>query len=534
MALTPAQQQEIERLGRLWNEAKSQEEKTSLNQQANAIRSQAGLKSGVDYDPVSGAALKSGIYSGAGNYSASGVIETSPEDGWSVKERVNRGPGGVVTQGGAVTSQPTEPSAPQLPWYYATGDEGATTVKASTQSDSLLQMIQDMLNQSGSQQQALIAQLQEQAQMQAEAVANAKRQGLDQLIASLKGQQESGLRSIAGAVEDGKTSLEDKYFQNWLATRQQMANRGLAGSGIASDQDTRLLLSKQRDLAGIHRDAARNRFDLESRIGNQLEQAYNALANINTGDIANEQFSELFKTGQGTLTDQARIYADLFKTLLPYDRATVKDLLGNQLDWAKYGNDQQGIELDKAKLLIEQGKVDLDRWKTFGYMPDPTGSGKLVPTAQMSQFQQEQALAEAKARGYFVTEDGSIIPTEDRRHNEAIENLQGKELVARMSQWAQENSLAAQRINLNAQEFAHKMDYDQALLKKAEAELQASNDRTQLSGLRTQLSSVDGLISKLLSEAEYNPAVKQSPEYLTLIQQRDGLMSSISSLFSAQ
>lgn len=411
----------------------------------------------------------------------------------------------------------------------------------SDQLAELYQSIRDTLDTNSRQMQEWMDTIQRQARRQARAIAEQKRQALQDLINSLKTQQESALMGITNSLQDAQQALEDNTFQQWLAARQAMANRGLAGSGIASDQDTRLLLAKQRDLAGIFRDAARQRFDVESQIGQSLEQAYRNLAGISDEEIASNIFQSLYEKGRSELTDQARLYSEMFSKLLPYSLPTVKEQLDffndqqrNQLDWAKLASDNnynwakldldyQRLALDQAKALIDQGKLDLDYWRTLGYIPDP--SGKLVPTAETSQADRKQALEEAKARGYFTGPNGEIIPTEERRSNLANESLRGAELVARVNQWAEENKLAAGRLNLSVAEFQHKVDYDQTMLNRLSEQLKLDKDKTQLDALKSQLSGVDSQIRAYISLGLDVP-----PE---LADARNRIVSQISALFSS-
>lgn len=468
-------------------------------------------------------------------YQSTGKWYAGPEPFEVVYERVygTKPPASAYDAGLRVASEATQPATPTTP-TQTTESTMPSTTNTSDQLAELYQLFHDTLAMNSRQMQEWMATLQEQARRQAQAIAEQKRQALQDLINSLKAQQESALMGITSSLQDAQQALEDRTFQQWLAARQAMANRGLAGSGIASDQDTRLLLAKQRDLAGIFRDAARQRFDVESQIGQSLEQAYRSLAGISDDEIASNIFQSLYEKGRSELMDQARLYADMFGKLLPYSLPTVKDQLDFQLDWAKLALDNdynwakldldhQRLALDQAKALIDQNRLDLDYWKTLGYIPDP--SGKLVPTAETSQADRKLALEEAKARGYFIGPNGEIIPTEERRSNMANEALRGAELVARVNQWAEENKLAAGRLNLSIAEFQHKMDYDRAMLDRLSEQLKLDKDRTQLDALKSQLSGIDSQIRAYISLGLEVP-----PE---LADARNQIVSQIGALFSS-
>lgn len=472
-------------------------------------------------------------------YQSTGKWHAGSEPFEAVYERVygTKPPSSAYDAGRRVASEATQPATPT---QTATSTM-PPTINTSNQLSELYRLFHDTLAMNSRQMQEWMTTIQEQARRQAQAIAEQKRQALQDLINSLKNQQQSALMGITNSLQDAQQALEDKTFQQWLAARQAMANRGLAGSGIASDQDTRLLLAKQRDLAGLFRDAARQRFDVESQIGQALEQAYRSLAGISDEEIASNIFQSLYERGRSELMDQARLYSEMFGKLLPYSLPTVKDQLDflnnqqrNQLDWAKLaldnnynwaklGLDHQRLALDRAKSLIDQGRLDLDYWRTLGYIPDP--SGRLVPTAETSQADRKLALEEAKARGYFIGPNGEIIPTEERRSNQANEALRGAELVARVNQWAEENKLAAGRLNLSIAEFQHKMDYDRAMLDRLSEQLKLDKDKTQLDALKSQLSGVDSQIRAYISLGLEVP-----PE---LADARNRIVSQISALFSS-
>jgi hypothetical protein len=170
------------------------------------------------------------------------------------------------------------------------------------------------------------------AQKQAQDLAKQKTDALQTLIDRLKGNQKTGLEQINNSVADSNQALEDKSFQNFLAARQAMANRGLAGSGLASDQDTRLLLAKQKDLSGVYRDAATRASALNNQYSTQLDDAYKQLSDINVGSLASDAYSKLYTDGMKALNDQ----------------------FGNIVDWAKWGTPSANQTL--------QSQTDLYKW----------------------------------------------------------------------------------------------------------------------------------------------------------------------------
>lgn len=85
--------------------------------------------------------------------------------------------------------------------------------------------------------------------------------------------RDTGLSQIQNSTEDAKQALENKSFQDYLQSRQSIADRGLSGSGIAADADTRLALAKQQNMAGIMRDAATRKSDIEAKYAANMDKA---------------------------------------------------------------------------------------------------------------------------------------------------------------------------------------------------------------------------------------------------------------------
>jgi hypothetical protein len=218
----------------------------------------------------------------------------------------------------------------------------------------------DFQNWQATQQQSLQSDLRTEAMRQAKEIAKQKENALNSLIAQLKTGQEVGLKNIQTGLEDAKQGVEDNSFQKWLTARQAMANRGLAGSGLASDQDTRLLLAKQRDLAGVYRDAENQSFQLSNQYGNSLNDAYTKLSDVNTGEISSDIFQKLYSEGAKGLNDQATNYLKWMEMYYP----SGKDLLSAQESNYQYNNvsgkDQAAINADWAKWNTPSGNAILD------------------------------------------------------------------------------------------------------------------------------------------------------------------------------
>lgn len=118
----------------------------------------------------------------------------------------------------------------------------------------------------------------------AQAAAQAKQQNeamqgqYNSLLGQYQTGQENELKSLDSGYETAKGELEDKSFQQYLNARQTMANRGLAGSGLANDQDTRLLMANSKNLAGLNNILTSNKASTTARYGSQMDTVRNQLA----------------------------------------------------------------------------------------------------------------------------------------------------------------------------------------------------------------------------------------------------------------
>lgn len=181
----------------------------------------------------------------------------------------------------------------------------------------------------------------EQARQQAEREAQQRRQAFQNLVSSLEGAQASELDMLNTQLATSRQSLEDRTFQEYLAARQAMANRGLAGSGLASDQDTRLLLSQGRELARLGQQGQAMASEIMRRYGNQLSQAYQQMASFNQSDREAELLQQLMQSGNQNLQNVANLYLDLIGQTIGYDRVKPADLLRLQFDYDKLSSEEQ-------------------------------------------------------------------------------------------------------------------------------------------------------------------------------------------------
>jgi hypothetical protein len=374
-------------------------------------------------------------------------------------------------------------------------------------------------------------QYRDQAEQEAEQQFQEQQQALNELIASLTAQQDNELKGVDASVEEAKQALEDQIFQQWLQARQAMADRGLAGSGLASDQDTRLLMARQQNLAKILNDAELKKAQIMQEYGQKLQEARDKLSKLSKEQLANDLFQKYYEAGRKSLQDQVQSYSDMLKNMLGYDMPTAGQKLDYNINSGKLQLDQQKAAFDQTMKQREQAlkaiendrRYSLDLSKATGYLYGANGkpitdkNGHLIPILDKQKL--DEAIRHNKAtetetqRHNKVTEGlESQRIAETKRHNMANENLgqqrvdlEAKKLVAQINQWAEENRLKAQKQDLDAKKFMADQKYKQALLDQAGAKLADSKTREQLGVYKQQLNQIYNLMKPYAQKGKKVP-----------------------------
>lgn len=337
-----------------------------INQWANQVRQAAGISNDDSYYGNNPATYQ-------GRPQGGGVISPptlTPGGGVS---------GGVATSdlssigiyptptGGVYSPRPADPAGsqttnvfnpvtggwePQVPAPQAPAYDNQTDMLIANLMELMGMMMNPMNN---PQYQAML----NQARLQAARSAEERRNALNNLIDSLQGGQTSELEMLQSQLASTRQELEDDTFQKYLQARQAMANRGLAGSGLANEQDTRLLLARGRELARISQDAQARTNEIMRRYGNQLAQAQQQLAGISQSDLEAQLFQQMFQSGNQQLMDMAKIYLDLIGQTIGYDYVSKRDLLNLQFDYDKLASEERRA-LDKMTMEERQFYAQLE------------------------------------------------------------------------------------------------------------------------------------------------------------------------------
>jgi hypothetical protein len=329
--------------------------------------------------------------------------------------------------------------------------------------------------------------------------------------------RDTGLSQIQNTTEDAKQALENRSFQDYLQSRQGIADRGLSGSGIAADADTRLALAKQQNMAGIMRDAATRTSDLEAKYsanmdkaksdssllqnkyGTNLMQLLNNMSNSNMNlqnqafklqqDRGNifSQFAPQFGSVQDKMSqinaakyeqdmlaqaqqsadkssvDRMQILSGLLGKMLPYDAMTL-----NQMG-------QLGLGYDK----LNSGNYNNWQDNMFNYQNNQDNLA-----FKYAQMQQNGQLDLAKLLGLF--QDGT--PTLDARKLQQQMEYQNGLLQLRQQGLISDDAYRQAMLQLNTAKFG---------------ETQMQNDRSMMNNV---ISSLDREASTLMAQLKNNPS----------------------------
>jgi hypothetical protein len=132
----------------------------------------------------------------------------------------------------------------------------------------------------------------EYANRQAETQAQAKRNAYNDSIRKNETQNEELLQQIDNNVRESNTALDHSYFQQMLGQQQSQVNSGING-GIAADQNLRLAMSKQGQLADVYKDANLGRMQENNRFTNESTRLSEALSLVEQQKMA--QSEQLFQ-----------------------------------------------------------------------------------------------------------------------------------------------------------------------------------------------------------------------------------------------
>jgi hypothetical protein len=150
------------------------------------------------------------------------------------------------------------------------------------------------------------------ANKQAEAVAQAQRNSINNSTRQNQAMYGQNMRQINGDLKAGVVGTENNFFQTYLQQRQQQSNRGI-NAGMQADQNVRLGMNQQSVLADIYRDTANNKSKESDRYSNEAMKLQDALALVEQQKLteAEKMYQELLTRGYGMLGTERGWYNTL-------------------------------------------------------------------------------------------------------------------------------------------------------------------------------------------------------------------------------
>jgi hypothetical protein len=185
-----------------------------------------------------------------------------------------------------------------------------------------------------------IQQLQDLANQQAKTQNDSQRSALDTLLSQANNTYNSNLTKINNDKTDAQQTLENQSFQDYLKSRQSIADRGLASSGLADDANTRLMLNRNQALASLMKQADAQTSDAKNNFDTAANDIGNKKSALNDASTAASIFQQLKQAATDSKQKNAQMMMDWNKWVTPSGDTSLKAQsdqiianLNNQSKW---------------------------------------------------------------------------------------------------------------------------------------------------------------------------------------------------------
>jgi hypothetical protein len=250
------------------------------------------------------------------------------------------------------------------------------------------------------------------ADRQAEVGAQAQRNVYNDQSRKNESTNKINLQRISDSYDSSASSLDKGYFQQYLGTQQNQADRGL-NAGIAANQYLQLAMNKQGEVADLWKQRNTNTQEEDMRYANQNQMISDSLAQVERERALNSEniYQGLLTKGYDILSsdrNSAMQWADQAWNRTTFD-------INNDMDFSKLTLNDIYNEQERADKLAAAARVGGPR----SYSPRPTGikapSGQMnVPKSMdepYKQYAQKKAVEYFSPKAYkpgmgYVTPDG--------------------------------------------------------------------------------------------------------------------------------
>lgn len=248
---------------------------------------------------------------------------------------------------------------------------------------------------------------------------------INNLLNRLKATREQQLRGAELSAEQQKLALQNRQFLNSRAAQQAMTGRGLTGSGVAEDAQTRLALQGQQELSQLYSNLGQQRAGIEEQYRLTEEEKLRELQTLqaNKSNMTEEEFQNALD----------RIYNRTNQRLSAlFQEASLTGQYGGQRTLAGQQFDRNVFESDRAYTYQQARDAIADEnWKKqFDENVRQFGLGYAVQEAQLTgKFQGQDTLAGrqlgmqqqqlmADLTGTYVDANGNVQKTTQQQQQD--------------------------------------------------------------------------------------------------------------------
>jgi hypothetical protein len=228
-------------------------------------------------------------------------------------------------------------------------------------SDAAIQQYQKMLEEMQLKQAEEYQKMLQAAAAQAQAEYEAYVQQIEAAIRGVQGNLDASMQQLSADEEQKRKAIQDQLFYQWLQARQNLADRGLAGSGLESDANVRLGMNHSNLIAQLAQQYAAKRAALQAEAQSKIGEIESKRAAFDRDKIMDRYKSEAEAAYQKEASNKLKSAQDFLEAILPYDKAKKADVLKNTI-----AQNRLGLDVNKFEEAVRHNKAS-EYLKALGY-----------------------------------------------------------------------------------------------------------------------------------------------------------------------
>lgn len=210
-----------------------------------------------------------------------------------------------------------------------------------------------------------IAALRAQADIQAKSQNDGQRQVLDMAQKQYDSNWTAAQKQLADSLASAQRGLENQSFQDYLQSRQSIADRGLASSGLADDANTRLMLNRNQALADLFTQNDSEKAKGMTDYNNQIADLNGKRSLINDATTSDGIYQQLYQTARDQKEKHNQMMLDLYKWQTPSGDTQFKANTDQTIAQMNIDSKQKIAQLENdTKLTINENNNATDLAKT--------------------------------------------------------------------------------------------------------------------------------------------------------------------------